>query len=49
VIFTFSLVLTAVFKDDSSVAGLYLVPFGIANFLARSSSAACSTRWDASR
>jgi len=33
VIFTFSLVLTAVFKVDSSVAGLYLVPFGIANFL----------------
>ena len=33
VIFTFSLVLTSVFKVDSSVAGLYLVPFGIANFL----------------
>jgi MFS family permease len=33
VIFTFSLVLTAVFKVDSGVAGLYLVPFGIANFL----------------
>ena len=33
VIFTFSLVLTSVFDVDSSVAGLYLVPFGIANFL----------------
>jgi MFS family permease len=33
VIFTFSLVLTSVFKVDSSVAGLYLIPFGIANFL----------------
>jgi MFS family permease len=33
VIFTFSLVLTNVFKVDSSVAGLYLIPFGIANFL----------------
>jgi MFS family permease len=33
VIFTFSLVLTGVFDVDSSVAGLYLIPFGIANFL----------------
>jgi MFS family permease len=33
VIFTFSLVLTGLFKVDSSVAGLYLIPFGIANFL----------------
>lgn len=33
VIFTFSLVLTGVFDVDSGVAGLYLVPFGIANFL----------------
>ena len=33
VIFTFSLVLTGVFEVDSAVAGLYLVPFGIANFL----------------
>ncbi|HWK27129.1 MAG TPA: MFS transporter [Solirubrobacter sp.] len=33
VIFTFSLVLTNVFDVDSSVAGLYLIPFGIANFL----------------
>jgi len=33
VIFTFSIVLTKVFKVDSSVAGLYLIPFGIANFL----------------
>ena len=33
VIFTFSIVLTGVFKVDSSVAGLYLIPFGIANFL----------------
>jgi MFS family permease len=33
VIFTFSLLLTALFKVDSAVAGLYLVPFGIANFL----------------
>ncbi len=33
VIFTFSIVLTSVFKVDSSVAGLYLIPFGIANFL----------------
>jgi MFS family permease len=33
VIFTFSLVLTNVFKVDSSSAGLYLIPFGIANFL----------------
>jgi MFS family permease len=33
VIFTFSLVLTTVFAVDSGVAGLYLVPFGIANFL----------------
>jgi MFS family permease len=33
VIFTFSIVLTHVFGVDSSVAGLYLVPFGIANFL----------------
>ena len=32
-IFTFSIVLTSVFKIDSSVAGLYLIPFGIANFL----------------
>ena len=32
VIFTFSLVLTGVFDVDSAVAGLYLVPFGIANF-----------------
>jgi MFS family permease len=33
VIFTFSTVLTKVFDVDSSVAGLYLIPFGIANFL----------------
>ena len=33
VIFTFSIVLTKVFKVESSVAGLYLIPFGIANFL----------------
>jgi len=33
VIFTFSIVLTKVFKVDSGVAGLYLIPFGIANFL----------------
>jgi MFS family permease len=33
VIFTFSIVLTSLFKVDSSVAGLYLIPFGIANFL----------------
>src|SRR3954464_2093494 len=33
VIFTFSLVLAKVFKVESSVAGLYLIPFGIANFL----------------
>jgi MFS family permease len=33
VIFTFSLVLTGVFEVDSGVAGLYLIPFGIANFL----------------
>ena len=33
VIFTFSIVLTKVFKVDSSIAGLYLIPFGIANFL----------------
>src|SRR4051812_15091435 len=33
VIFTFSIVLTTVFKVDSGVAGLYLIPFGIANFL----------------
>ena len=33
VIFTFSIVLTKAFKVDSSVAGLYLIPFGIANFL----------------
>ena len=33
VIFTFSIVLTTFFEVDSSVAGLYLVPFGIANFL----------------
>ena len=33
VIFTFSLVLTGVFDVDSGVAGLYLIPFGIANFL----------------
>src|SRR4029077_20707208 len=33
VIFTFSTLLTGVFKVDSSVAGLYLIPFGIANFL----------------
>src|SRR5205085_8205764 len=33
VIFTFSLVLTGVFDVKSGVAGLYLIPFGIANFL----------------
>jgi MFS family permease len=33
VLFTFSSVLTALFKVDSAVAGLYLIPFGIANFL----------------
>jgi len=33
VIFTFSIVLTKVFKVDSGAAGLYLIPFGIANFL----------------
>jgi MFS family permease len=33
VIFPFSIVLTSLFKVDSSVAGLYLIPFGIANFL----------------
>lgn len=33
VIFTFSLILTNVFDVDSAVAGLYLIPFGIANFL----------------
>jgi MFS family permease len=33
VIFTFSIVLTKVFKVDSGSAGLYLIPFGIANFL----------------
>jgi MFS family permease len=33
VIFTFSLVLSKAFNVDSSVAGLYLIPFGIANFL----------------
>ena len=33
VIFTFSIVLTKVFGVDSGVAGLYLIPFGIANFL----------------
>jgi MFS family permease len=33
VIFTFSTLLTGVFKVDSGVAGLYLIPFGIANFL----------------
>jgi MFS family permease len=33
VIFTFSTVLTGLFKVDSSSAGLYLIPFGIANFL----------------
>ena len=33
VIFTFSTVLTSVFHVGSSVAGLYLIPFGIANFL----------------
>jgi MFS family permease len=33
VVFTFSIVLTKVFKVESSVAGLYLIPFGIANFL----------------
>jgi MFS family permease len=33
VIFTFSTVLTDLFKVSSSTAGLYLIPFGIANFL----------------
>jgi MFS family permease len=33
VIFTFSPVLTTLFDVSSSTAGLYLVPFGIANFL----------------
>jgi MFS family permease len=33
VLFTFSSVLTALFHVGSSVAGLYLIPFGIANFL----------------
>jgi MFS family permease len=33
VIFTFSIVLTKLFKVDASVAGLYLIPFGVANFL----------------
>jgi MFS family permease len=33
VIFTFSTVLTSLFGVGSSVAGLYLIPFGIANFL----------------
>ena len=33
VLFTFSSVLTALFKVDSGVAGLYLIPFGLANFL----------------
>jgi MFS family permease len=33
VLFTFSTVLVKVFDVDSSVAGLYLIPFGIANFL----------------
>jgi len=40
VIFTFSLALTGLFEVDSSVAGLYLIPFGIANFLG---ARACST------
>jgi MFS family permease len=33
VLFTFSSVLTALFGVSSSTAGLYLIPFGIANFL----------------
>jgi MFS family permease len=33
VIFTFSTVLTSLFDVSSSTAGLYLIPFGIANFL----------------
>ena len=33
VIFTFSLVLTGVFDVNSSTAGLYLIPFGLANFI----------------
>ncbi len=33
VLFTFSSVLTTLFHVGSSVAGLYLIPFGIANFL----------------
>jgi MFS family permease len=33
VLFTFSSVLTALFHVSSSTAGLYLIPFGIANFL----------------
>jgi MFS family permease len=33
VIFTFSTVLTGLFKVSSTSAGLYLIPFGIANFL----------------
>jgi MFS family permease len=33
VLFTFSLVLTTFFAVSSSSAGLYLIPFGIANFL----------------
>jgi MFS family permease len=33
VLFTFSNVLTSLFKVGASVAGLYLIPFGIANFL----------------
>ena len=44
VIFTFSIVLTKVFEVDSSVAGLYLIPFGIANFLGALRSAGSSTR-----
>ena len=33
VIFTFSLVLTGVFDVNSSTAGLYLIPFALANFI----------------
>jgi MFS family permease len=33
VIFTFSTVLTSLFGVSSSTAGLYLIPFGLANFL----------------
>ncbi len=33
VIFTFSTVLTSLFDVSSSTAGLYLIPFGLANFL----------------